>query len=59
MTEITLDLDELEKRWDKLYFNLIVLNSKNLAAIVIIKSFKDKLVLFHEDITKFFEAFKQ
>ncbi len=56
---LTYDIEELEQRWMKLYLNLFLLKSHNPKANEILEKFKDKLALFNEEATKFFDEMKE
>lgn len=55
MSFLTLDVEELRKRWMKLYLNLNMLKSRNPKVKAILESFKMDLVEFNEKAMTFFD----
>ncbi|MBA7483233.1 hypothetical protein ES707_18744 [subsurface metagenome] len=59
MSFLSVDVDELRKRWMKLYLNLFMLKSRNPKVTEHLESFKETLALFNEKMMPFLDKLEE
>ena len=56
---MTTDVEELRKRWMKLYLNIMALKSTNPKKTELLQSFHEKAAVFNSEIMELLDGLKQ